>query len=90
MYGQFPMTSYIPDKQRFRACPVTILGCAISCRAGGPRTAERPTVEPRLVAILRVRVGPAYSMSLSGQRLVAELGEPGWSLLTSRHRPAID
>jgi len=75
MYGQFPMTSDIPTSSG-SAYPMPILRCAISRRAGGPRAAERPTVEPRLVAILRVGVGPAYSISLSRQRLVAKLGEP--------------
>jgi len=31
----------------------------------------------RLVAILRVRISPAYSMSILRQQLVARLGQPG-------------
>ena len=88
MYGQFPMTSDIPIVRRaaVRAYPMPILRGATSSRADGPVGLD----VDRLVAILRVRVSPAYSMSLSEQQLVAELGEPGWSLLTSRRRPVID
>ena len=51
-----------------------------------------PRLEPggeRLVAILRVRISPACSMSISRQQLVAKLGKSGWSLLTGGLGPAI-
>ena len=48
------------------------IGIATSSGAFG----SGPEVE-RLVAMLRVRISPACSMSILRQQLVARLGEPG-------------
>jgi len=72
-----------------RAYPMTILRYAASNRADGRAQSDGririgiatssgafgsgPEVD-WLVAILRVRIGPAYSTSILGQQLVAELG----------------
>ena len=75
MYGQFPMTSDIPMAGRaaVRTYPMPILRGATSSWADGPEGLE----VDRLVAILRVRIGPACSVSILRQQLVARLGEPG-------------
>ena len=70
MYGQFPMTSYIPDGRRaaVRAYPMTILRYVASSRADGRAQSDGrikigiaagsgPEVD-RLVAIWGVRVSP--------------------------------
>ena len=69
MYGQFPMTSNIPTSTVGRPDQNRDSDWQGNLDSG-------PEVE-RLVAILRLRISPAYSMSILRQQLVARLGEPG-------------
>ena len=69
MYGQFPMTSNIPTSAVGRPDQNRDSDWQGNLDSG-------PEVD-RLVAVLRVRISPACSMTILRQQLVARLGGPG-------------